>query len=199
MEFPIIQTRPTHLHLEENFLTSEEVQKIANHINTLEYENAKVIDTNSGGDLDSKEVRSSKIKWVCDHPNINFLYDKTRDLILKVNENNWRFDLTTFPVCFQYTEYRAEDKGHYNWHMDVGQFEARYRKISLSILLNDPNKDYEGGDLMFNNSGEKEPSIAPRKKYSAILFPSFMLHRVAPVTKGVRRSLVLWVGGQPFR
>ena len=42
-------------------------------------------------------------------------------------------------------------------------------------------------------------NICPRGKGVAVLFPSYMMHRVSPVTKGTRKSLVLWVGGEHYR
>jgi PKHD-type hydroxylase len=73
---------------------------------------------------------------------------------------------------------------------------ALVRKLSLSLLLND---DFEGGEFHINQGNEKQPIIVPTKKGRAILFPSFMIHRVTPVTKGIRRSLVVWVLGPKFQ
>ena len=66
------------------------------------------------------------------------------------------------------------------------------RKLSMSIILND---DYEGGEFEFY--GHKK-SIKPTKG-TVIVFPSYMVHRVKPVTKGIRYSVVAWFCGEPFR
>jgi PKHD-type hydroxylase len=57
---------------------------------------------------------------------------------------------------------------------------------------------YEGGDLEIWQGGEVRDKT-PRGSGIVIIFPSYMMHRVTPVTKGVRRSLVLWVGGEHYK
>ena len=92
----------------------------------------------------------------------------------------------------QLAEYATGDK--YDWHLDYGPGHAAFRKLSVSVQLSDP-KDYEGGEL------EMWPStVAPRGQGALIVFPSFLPHRVRPVTRGVRYSLVAWaVGRTPYR
>tara|TARA_R110000851_G_scaffold151107_1_gene292179 strand:+ start:658 stop:1233 length:576 start_codon:yes stop_codon:yes gene_type:complete len=92
----------------------------------------------------------------------------------------------------QLLRYKAPSNG-YNWHTDIGRGDASNRKISLSIILND---DYEGGELAFFINGEQ--SISPEVG-DAVAFPSFLPHRVTPLTKGIRWSLVCWITGDPFR
>ena len=77
---------------------------------------------------------------------------------------------------------------------DVGGT-INYRKLSITVQLSDPS-DYEGGDLQFLIT--REPVTAKREKGNAIVFPSFMIHQVKPVTKGVRYSLVCWCSGPAF-
>lgn len=92
----------------------------------------------------------------------------------------------------QLLRYKAPSIG-YDWHMDIGRGDASNRKISISILL---NEDYEGGELAFFLTGEQ--SIKPDAG-TAIAFPSFLPHRVTPLTKGERWSLVCWITGEPLR
>ncbi|MFT7073376.1 MAG: PKHD-type hydroxylase [Patiriisocius sp.] len=66
----------------------------------------------------------------------------------------------------------------------------------MTIQLSDPN-DYEGGDLRFMIN--KEIVNAPKEKGTIIIFPSFIMHRVTPITKGTRQSIVGWVSGPPYR
>ena len=73
---------------------------------------------------------------------------------------------------------------------------SNWRKISISVQLDDEN-DYMGGDLQFYT--KQTLTNAPRKKGTVIMFPSYLLHRVTPVVKGVRHSLVTWISGPPFR
>ena len=117
-------------------------------------------------------------------------------------EAGWKYDIVAAESC-QITRYTKD--GFYTWHKDgIGSHNEVYdnpeqpflhgntRKLSMSIVLND---EYEGGD--FEMSGLKEP--LPRlEKGSIIVFPSFIDHRVTPVTKGTRYSLVTWFVGPPF-
>lgn len=92
----------------------------------------------------------------------------------------------------QYAEY--EEGQHYDWHIDTFILSGRPldRKITVVCLLNDPS-EFEGGNLEFRDNA------APLKKGSVIAFPSFIQHRVTPVTKGIRRSATLWLTGPAFR
>ena len=73
------------------------------------------------------------------------------------------------------------------------------RKLSVTFLLNDPKKDFKGGTFQINSGEEKNAESVPMRKGDIIVFPSFLIHRVAPVTKGTRKSIVVWVLGPKFR
>ena len=94
--------------------------------------------------------------------------------------------------------------GRYEWHQDIGPDLGSIRKISITVQLSEPD-DYEGGDLELWLGGnyeecKKEGFIkSPRKAGCVFLFPSYMMHRVAPLTKGTRKSFVLWLGGAHYR
>ena len=96
----------------------------------------------------------------------------------------------------QYTIY-DEQGSHYDWHMDLGAGLSSIRKLSITVLLNEPEVDFNGGDLEFKQA--KNNVAVPRVGNSAVIFPSYMLHRVTPVDAGVRKSLVFWCTGPPFR
>ena len=74
--------------------------------------------------------------------------------------------------------------------MDI---EPPVRKLSMTLLLNDPSK-FEGGNLEI-----AEKKMSHMKQGHAAIFASFLQHRVTPVTKGVRKSLVVWFSGEPFK
>jgi PKHD-type hydroxylase len=96
----------------------------------------------------------------------------------------------------QLGRYKSSDQGHYDWHMDAAVPVNGYqRKLSISMLLNDPS-DFEGGVLQFK--GMEDRNVLA-KQGSIIVFPSFVEHRVTPVTKGVRYTAVTWVNGPSFR
>jgi PKHD-type hydroxylase len=94
----------------------------------------------------------------------------------------------------QYTKYYGTNKGHYSWHGDVGPG-VSHRKLSLVLQLTDPS-EYEGGELEIS-IGSRTLTV-PKVKNSLAVFPSFVLHRVLPVTQGERRSLVTWISGQNY-
>jgi PKHD-type hydroxylase len=96
----------------------------------------------------------------------------------------------------QIGRYKSTDEGHYDWHMDAGTPQnGVQRKLSISILLSDPS-EFEGGELQFK--GIEDQKILT-KQGSIVVFPSFIEHKVTPVTKGVRYSAVTWVSGPSFR
>ncbi len=118
---------------------------------------------------------------------------------MEANAAIWHFDLHNLTDHIQYTEYYAEKGGHYNWHQDMGPGEMSKRKISVTVQLSDPS-EYEGGDLEYFKGGNpEEADKAPRGKGVVFIFPSYMMHRVTKVTKGTRRSFVLWVGGEHYK
>ena len=116
-----------------------------------------------------------------------------------INKKSYNFNLSTLYENIQYTEYSSDYKGHYGWHMDInGDYPFNLRKISVSIQLSSPD-EYEGGDLeIFNGTKLDTPFIVPKTRGTICIFPSFLLHRVTPIIKGTRRSLVVWVGGSHF-
>jgi PKHD-type hydroxylase len=142
-------------------------------------------------------VRRSHIVWL-DHdaPDTAWIAARLIRAVADVNREIFGFALAGFDEEIQLTEYRAENAGFYDWHADIGgRGIPQSRKLSLTVQLSDPD-DYEGGALELNMRGE--PEAAPRDRGTAIAFPSYALHRVAPVTRGVRRSLVVWTHGPRF-
>jgi PKHD-type hydroxylase len=117
--------------------------------------------------------------------------------VRQLNGQFYKYDLQGFAENFQYTVYNgeAEEPGHYTWHQDWNN-SGTPRKLSLVVQLSDPS-EYEGGDLQIMSGAE--PTTVDKGLGKVVLFPSFMLHRVTPVTKGIRRSLVVWVTGPAFK
>jgi PKHD-type hydroxylase len=107
----------------------------------------------------------------------------------------WEYPLTGFEKT-QIGRYKAEDKGYYDWHMDSGPPEnGIQRKLSCVILLNDAS-EFEGGILQFKGMEDRDVLT---KRGSVIVFPSFIEHKVTPVTAGIRYSAVAWASGPTFR
>lgn len=172
--------------------TAEELQRIESQTGTIDFEKAA-----TGQDKSSQisQYRKSQIKWCPQTDEWHWVYEKLHNMIYEANEIMWKMNITHMREQIQYTEY-YEGGGHYDWHMDCGIGIQNQRKLSVTVQLSDSD-EYEGGDLQFNLGGD--PKTGQRGKGNVIIFPSFYLHRVTPVTKGTRKSFVLWVGGEPYR
>jgi len=147
-----------------------------------------------GGVLDT-ETRTSHISWI-PFSKMDGMYKDLNKIMKTTNGNHFGFDGMTINEMAQYTEY--PEGGFYEWHVDNDvnmQHEPPVRKISMTLLLNDPS-EFEGGDLELLENKNKATRL---KQGHAIIFASFLRHRVNPVTKGMRQSLVCWFGGKPFR
>ena len=138
-------------------------------------------------------VRVTQVAWLAPGAETQGLYNKLAGLVQTLNSRNYRFDITGLETL-QYTVYHGG--GHYDWHIDYGPDNQRPRKLSLSLQLS-AAEDYEGCDLQFQTG--PTGGSAPRRRGALIAFPSFVLHRVTPITKGVRKSLVIWAYGPEFR
>jgi PKHD-type hydroxylase len=149
------------------------------------------------GGVSDRGIRRAGLVWVDDLPGAAWLAERITALVAGVNRDRFHFDLDDFAESAQVARYGAEDAGHFHWHSDIGQGRvAARRKLTLVIQLSDAG-DYDGGAL--ETWGNAEPSAQPKGQGDAVLFPSFLLHRVTPVTAGVRWSLTQWVHGPAFR
>ena len=146
-----------------------------------------------GGGVDTKK-RTTTISWI-PFKEMQPMYDQINEFIQKANRNHFGFGDIQITEQAQFTEY--PEGGFYDWHMDTDvnmQHEPPVRKISMTLLLS-PENQFEGGDLELMAPGKR----VKLKQGHAIIFASFLNHRVAPVTRGVRQSLVMWFGGEPFK
>lgn len=146
-------------------------------------------------------VRRSKIRWLNGStPDFRNLYLDLVDMFYMANKNAFGVDIWHLHEM-QFTEYKAEDQGFYTWHNDVlwESNNCSHRKLSMVIQLSDP-KNYEGGELEIQplHLDPPNPEIL-KKQGNVIVFPSFLMHRVTPVTKGTRYSLVAWIEGPKWR
>jgi PKHD-type hydroxylase len=140
------------------------------------------------------DIRETDVTWC----NEQWVYDLVWDYLQVANRNsNWNFQID---CCEEMQIGRYNKDGHYDWHIDGNGF-TRYendnpftcgktRKLSMSVILND---EFEGGEFEFFNKVQVRS-----KRGTVLVFPSYMLHRVKPVTKGTRYSLVTWFCGEPF-
>lgn len=148
----------------------------------------------SGVELDDK--RNSYVSWIESKEETNWLFDRLAQQLRNINEKYFGFDLWGFGENLQYTIYDA-DRGpeHYDWHIDNAGKGKPCRKLSLTLQLSEA-MDYEGGELWIHGLRKE---VMTKAKGHMIVFPSYVLHRVTPVTKGVRRSLVAWITGPDYR
>lgn len=185
---------PDNYYWYQNVFSPEELIKLEKELNNLKVEAARL---GNEGEESDPTIRTSRVNWIPNDEKWEWLYSKLVGLSARANAELWNFDLQTADELIQYTEYHGTDNGHYTWHLDFGADYMSHRKISITIQLSESD-EYEGGDLELWIGGN-EPLSAPRGKGVMVLFPSYMLHRVSPVTKGIRKSLVLWVGGCHFK
>ena len=146
-----------------------------------------------GGKYDTKK-RITTISWIPFKamPDMYRIIERT---MKQVNGNHFGYEGMTITEPAQFTEYPKG--GFYDWHMDCDvnmAHEPPVRKISMTLLLNDP-AEFEGGELEVMAPGK----FAELKQGYAICFASFLNHKVNKVKRGVRQSLVVWFGGKPFR
>jgi PKHD-type hydroxylase len=175
----------------EPIFTAKLCKEIIDLSSTLKKEQGKV-GHQEGIDYDKKR-RQSTISWL-PFNKMQPMYDDLIYLVQKINRNHFGFSNIQITEPAQVSEY---SKGQfYNWHTDSTidmDIEPPVRKLSMTLLLNDPSK-FEGGNLEI--AGKK---MSHMKQGHAAIFASFLQHRVTPVTKGVRKALVVWFSGEPFK
>ena len=121
--------------------------------------------------------------------------------ILDSNSYNFKFNINyLLDEELNFLDYNKTDQDKYDWHEDYVFFEEKNtcRKLTCIIQLTDKN-DYEGCDLEFFKSGKTVKSHELREQGTVIIFPSFVPHRITPITKGTRHSLVSWWSGPAFK
>lgn len=146
-----------------------------------------------GNDL-NVEARDSDVSFLVPDDNTRWVFDRLGEIIPRVNYDLFLFDIDGIQ-SLQYTIYK--DDQFYDWHQDAGEDYDNYvRKFSGSVMLSDPD-EYEGGelDIIATGSPDRITTVKPEKGHIAF-FSATMPHRVRPVTKGVRKSLVFWVMGK---
>lgn len=180
----------------EDFLTDDDINYILALPDWHNTASAEIGDAGNG--RVEERIRKTKIFWFVPNQNNAHIWQKLSNATAEVNRRFFNFDIKGFFEPAQLGLYTAEDRAHYTWHTDDGIKNDRVpRKLSVVLSLSDPS-EFEGGELQVK-VGSDEPKTLELKKGRAWFFPSYVLHRVTPVTKGIRRSLVLWSGGPDFK
>jgi len=188
----LITEDPLQTYYFKEAFTAKEIAKIDRYALGIDAQVAQVGEIGNVNEV----TRKSTVRWLPRNEFTEWIYERIYGMVNEANEKIWHFTINSMPELIQYTEY-FEDGGHYDFHLDMGKgFPLCCRKISIAIQLSDPS-EYEGGDFQIVRGNTPENMI--KGKGTALLFPSYLLHRVTPVTKGTRRSLVLWVGGGSFK
>ena len=179
----------------DSVLTHEICQRIIN-LGKGKWEEGIVIEE----DVNLHDTRKSDVAWIDDQ----WVYDLIWPYMMSANESaGWKYEIAA-AERLQLTKYK--ETGYYTWHEDgIGSHNEVYhdpdnkfrhgntRKLSMSVILND---DYTAGDLEIFQTKDPLPKF---KEGSIVVFPSFLHHRVTPVTEGTRYSLVSWFIGSPFK
>ena len=173
--------------------TPDQCQMVINCGRRQPPQKAQVGMNKPGGGIDTNK-RITTISWI-PFKEMEPMYNDINTFIQKTNLNHFGFGDIQITEQAQFTEY--PEGGFYDWHIDCDvnmQHEPPVRKISMTLLLS-PENQFEGGDLELMAPGK----FVKLKQGHAIMFASFLNHRVNPVIRGVRQSLVMWFGGKPFR
>lgn len=194
----------THLWVYfDNVFKEEEIDYMCNYFSNKGTQKATIVKPISDQTVDLT-TRISNVAFHYRKEETGWVFDKFNSVIEEANQHFWNFDLHGYEF-FQYTEYDGNEKGKYEYHMDLitgKTSDVDYfltRKLSLIMMLNTPNVDFKGGDFMINQQDESNAIKIPFVKGRIILFPSFLIHKVAPVTKGIRKTLVTWILGPKFK
>ena len=173
-------------------------KKIAKHIiKNIDKFGSEEDASKIAGNVVNEKLRRSTQRWI---PTDNWIAGMMAHFINEANRAYFKFDLTSWADKIQYTYYKGNGS-HYSWHADAmesGLAQGDVRKLSISLLLSDPD-DYEGGEFQLLFKDRREMISIKPELGSAIIFPSDALHRVRPLKGGKRVSLVGWYGGPPLR
>ena len=145
----------------------------------------------NGKSAGDRDYRICTINFVPEAAETAFIFERMRRVVQSLNRR-YRFHLSGFTEPFHCITYRPG--GHFGWHSDLAAGQVSTRKLSISVQLSAPG-DYEGGDLEMCPHGTIDEF---RGLGNALAFPSYIPHRVLPVTSGVRTAMVVWVHGPAF-
>jgi PKHD-type hydroxylase len=139
-------------------------------------------------------IRRTKVAWLDCSDETRWVFDRFATVVSNLNASYFNLDLTGFVESIQLTNYLSEDSGMYEWHCDNGP--GISRKLSVVLQLSHPD-EYDGGELQIKTGMNED--IIQKKRGLITVFPSYTLHRVTPVTKGTRQTIVSWITGPRFR
>jgi len=156
-------------------------------------------------------LRDTQTGWIDCDQNSGWIYERLARIGSILNAEYLHLDVNGIQERLQVSTYRAPgdgalapEGGHYGWHLDCAPHVATgadrvffQRKMSMVLQLSDPS-EYDGGNLELCVGGLAD-SVAPKGFGAICVFPSFLMHRVTPVTRGRRTTVVAWFSGRPWR
>jgi len=142
-------------------------------------------------------LRITRTAWFPRAPETAWIYDRLERVAQALNGQVYRYDLHGFSDPLQYTVYQDNEGGFFDWHADQMDVPLP-RKLSFSMQLSEGDS-YKGCDLEIFGGSTRVPIPAPRTRGILVAFPSYVMHRVTPITSGTRKALVFWAAGPPFR
>lgn len=179
-----------------NGFTTEECDLIIQTGELFEFMKAGIGDAENA--VTDEDIRKTNITWIEPFEEHKWIFERLNEVVAKVNFDKFQLDLRRFDG-FQYSKY--EEGGHYKWHKDISRMpnHGHYRKLSVVVMLSDPS-EYEGGDLLLCTTGNLDKVENHRfEKGDIAFFYSTTPHKVEPVTKGTRLTLVTWCLGDKFK
>jgi len=171
----------------EGYLNQEDIDYILSRPEWKKQEESTVMSGN--GNLTDTSVRRSDVSWMGVDKENEHIWKKLAETVARVNAQFFNYELTGFLEPAQLSTYSEDDKGCYDWHVDTATKDSPTpRKLSMTLLLSSPS-DFEGGEFQIKpNTNQAETAALSQGR--AWFFPSYMLHRVSPVTKGVRKFML---------
>ena len=188
--WPSAVTFGNGLHNELTF-TPEECERIVRMSDKL-YGNKSTIGAGKSEGTYDPNIRSVDTYNLEFNEETAWMFNKIAGAVATVNAEHYRFDLMGITHAVQLLHYKASENGKYDWHIDAGEGSSSTRKLSLSVPLT-LKSSYKGGDLELMNNGSHMQAYT--EMGSITFFPSYMPHRVTPVTEGERWVIVVWVHG----
>ena len=182
----------TQIHRQPAALSATDCDRLITLVQAQQMKDAGLV-----GGTSAPQIRRAKLAWLEDIPAAAWVLDAMIARVAAANRDTFNFDLTDFGESPQVARYTAAGADHFDWHTDIGAgVWAAKRKLTIVVQMSDP-ADYQGGTLQLRP--DSHITDAPTTRGTATIFPSFVLHRVTPVTEGTRWSLTLWAHGPAFR
>jgi PKHD-type hydroxylase len=178
----------------EGVFNAAELDAIEKHGDALAHQKAEL-----SGNAATDAIRVTRVAWFRRDAKTESIYARMEEAVLMLNGRFFHYELSGL-VDFQYAIYDGREGGHFDWHKDYGRAHGAEsqepRKLTLSLQLSD-GADYDGCELQARSGNETH--TAPKTRGTLVAFPAYVLHRVTPITRGVRKSLVIWAAGPEFR